>query len=283
MAATPESAEEWDEVRRGFSESIMIDTQITSLAQNLDGPDWPIKGEEETPANYIDLTRSEALELLALKGLSPDKLDLLVVILRETLAFDSPFGDMVEQNTVASARDNVLLRNMAKLGISENFPISLTALATDTREFCRLEQITTLGVFAVFAQSMAQNVIVGGDFRKLLNALSHVDDAALAELLPLRRGAQGGLHLVEALAQATRSADPGAHAKEAQSWFADEYAMLMREATSPSLLARHFVILGNPDLERKACALLSSPTQQTAPAAGIKRGFFGSLARLFKK
>ena len=41
-----------------------------------------------------------------------------------------------------------------------------------------------------------KNVIVGGDFRKLLNALSHVDEGALAEVLPFRRG-QKGLHLVE--------------------------------------------------------------------------------------
>ena len=52
---------------------------------------------------------------------------------------------------------------------------------------------------------MAQNVIVGGDFRKLLNALSHVDEQAIAEVLPFRRGATG-LHLIEALALAAELA-----------------------------------------------------------------------------
>ncbi len=34
---------DWDEVRTAFASSIMVDTQISSLAQNLDGPTWPVK------------------------------------------------------------------------------------------------------------------------------------------------------------------------------------------------------------------------------------------------
>src|SRR4051812_21619972 len=166
MTAPLDSAKEWDKVRKSFSESIMLDTQLTSLAQNLDGPDWPIKGKDETPAKYIDLKREEVIDLLGLKGMPAEKFDHLVAILRETLAFDSPFGEMAE----ASSRDNALLKNMARLGIPENFPISLTTINADTLKFCELEQITTLGAFAEFAQAMSQNVIVGGDFRKLLNA-----------------------------------------------------------------------------------------------------------------
>ena len=160
------TAKDWDEVRTAFASSIMVDTQVSSLAQNLDGPVWPVKSKDETPAKYIDLSFEEAVELLALKGQSADKLDLLISILKETLAFDDPFGDMVEQTEAASIRDNPLLKNMTRIGVPENFPIALTALGPDTVEFCKLEHLKTLGEFAVFAQGMSQNVIVGGDFRK---------------------------------------------------------------------------------------------------------------------
>ena len=141
---------DWNEVRTAFASSIMVDTQVSSLAQNLDGPVWPVKNKDETPSKYIDLTYDEAQELLALKGQSADKLDLLISILKETLAFDSPFGDRVEQTEAAAARDNPLLKNMARIGVPENFPISLTALSADTVEFCKLEKLKTLGEFAVF-------------------------------------------------------------------------------------------------------------------------------------
>jgi hypothetical protein len=278
MNAPLDAAKEWDKVRRSFADSIMVDTQLTSLAQNLDGLDWPIKGKDETPAKYIDLSRAEVIDLLALKGLSADKFDHLVSILRETLAFDSPFGEMAE----ASARDNALLRNMARLRIPEDFPISLTTMTPDTRKFCELEHITTLGAFAEFAQQMSQNVIVGGDFRKLLNALSHVDEAGLAEMLPLRPGGHG-IHLVEALAQATLTPDPAAHAAAARAWFPEEDAILVHDAASPGLLARHFVVLGNAELEQKAAALVAAEAAPEPARAPAKGGFFSSLARLFKK
>src|SRR3954468_15037202 len=110
------TATEWNEVRTAFASSIMVDTALSSLAQNLDGPDWPIKGKDETPAKYIDHNFEEVQELLQLKGQSPDRVDQLVSILKETLAFDSPFGEMVEQTASASARENPMLKNLAKLG-----------------------------------------------------------------------------------------------------------------------------------------------------------------------
>ena len=49
------TSKQWDEIRGSFATSIMVDTPIHSLAQNLEGPDWPIKDKRETPAGYIDL------------------------------------------------------------------------------------------------------------------------------------------------------------------------------------------------------------------------------------
>ncbi len=272
---------DWDDVRTAFASSIMVDTQISSLAQNLDGPTWPVKTKDETPAKYIDLSYGESLELLALKGQSADKLDLLITIMKETLAFDSPFGDMVEQTEAASIRDNPLLKNMARSVIPEDFPISLTALGADTIEFCKLESLKTLGEFAVFAQGMSQNVIIGGDFRKLLNALSNLDEATLAEILPFRRGAKG-LHLVEALGQATRMTNPMPKAKEASLWFAEEFAEVKKDFTDGTGVARQLGVLGNIVLEKKVSDLIR---QLIKPGSGgeVESGKPGFFKRFFKK
>lgn len=278
------TAKDWDEVRSAFAASIMVDTSINSLAQNLDGPEWPIKGKDETPAKYIDLSFNEVVEMLQLKGQKPERLDQLIGILKETLAFDSPFGDMVEQTTAASAKDNQLLKNLAKLGIPENFPITLSALEPGTLEFCKLEGRHTLGEFAVFAQSMSQNVIVGGDFKKLLNALSHVDEAAIAEVLPYRRG-QKGLHLVEALAHCSRAPDATTRAEIATTWFRDELSAIEKDVGAGGSLERHFVVLGNPELEKKALALIRPHLRVSGPAAAKpagekkKSGLFGWFSK----
>ncbi len=278
---------DWDEVRTSFASSIMVDTPISSLAQNLDGPTWPVKSKDETPAKYIDLSYGEAMELLALKGQTDDKLDLLISIMKETLAFDSPFGDMIEQTEAAAARENPLLKNMARIGIPEKFPISLTALGSDTIEFCKLEDLKTLGEFAVFAQEMSQNVIIGGDFRKLLNALSNLDEITLTEILPFRKGAKG-LHLVEALAQATRAPNPAARANEAALWFGDDFAQMKKDFADDASIARHLGVLGDVALEKKVADLIR---QLIKPGSGVgtaepvahKTGFFGGFRRIFKK
>jgi hypothetical protein len=274
------TAKDWDDVRSAFAASIMVDTSISSLAQNLDATDWPIKGKDETPSKYIDHSFDEVVELLQLKGQKPERLDQLIAILKETLAFDSPFGDMVEQTASASARENQLLKNMAKLGIPENFPIALTGLEPGTLEFCKLERLTTLGEFAVFAQNMSQNVIVGGDFRKLLNALSHVDEASLAQVLPFRRGGHG-LHLVEALGQAARAPDAKARTELALTWFRDELAAIEKQVVAGGSLERQFVVLGDPVIEQKAADLLRPHLRlPEKPEEKKKSGVFGWL---FKK
>lgn len=273
------TAKDWDEVRSAFATSIMVDTSLNSLAQNLDGPEWPIKGKDDTPAKYIDHSFEEVQELLQLKGQSPERIDQLIAILKETLAFDNPFGDMVEQTQATSGRDNVLVKNLAKLGIPENFPIELTALEPATLEFCKLENLSTLGEFAVFAQGMSQNVIVGGDFRKLLNALSHIDEGSLAESLPFRRGHKG-LHLVEAVAHAARMPDGQARTELATTWFRDEVAVIEKDVQSGGSLERHFATLGDPALEKRAIELLRPHLRIATPREEKKRsGWFGWLKR----
>lgn len=290
------NSKQWDEVRSAFSTSIMVDTPIASLAQNLEGPEWPIK--KETPAGYIDLTFAEAQELLASKGQPMERFDQLVDILKETLAFDNPFGDMVEQAAVASERDNPILKNMTRLEIPESFPIEFTFLQSATLDFCRLEKIGTLGQFAVFAQGLSQAVIVGGDFRGLLNALSHVDEPALTKYLPFRPGHKG-LHLIEAIAHVARQmpanertllltkptlVNPSVREEAARlsAYFASERAAIRAQLNQGTALSRLLVVVGDPAIEALVAALLAPHVKTDAPVAveTKKKGFF---SRLFKK
>lgn len=280
--ATKFTEKDWNEVRAAFSASIMINTGINSLAQNLDGPEWPIKSKDETPARYVELTFEELQEMLALKGF-PNHVDPLIHILKETLAFDAPFGDMVEQAQASAEKDNQLLKNMAKLGIPEEFPIAITALGTDTLEFCKLEKLTTLGGFAVFAQSMSQNVIVGGDFKKLLNALSHVDEKTIAEFLPYRLGSKG-LHLIECLTQASQKPDAAIRASVAVEWFKDDLAAIQRDVAAGNPLSRQLVVLGNPAREAAVAELLKPHVKASGPAkvekkSGLLGGLFGWIRK----
>jgi hypothetical protein len=277
---TKYSATDWDEIRSAFAASIMVNTPLSSLAQNLDGPDWPLRGKEETPAAYIDLSYDELIAMLAIKGMSAARADFLISLLKETLAFDNPFGEMAQQAEASALKDNQLLKNLARLGIPESFPIGLTALSPDTIEFCKLEHLATLGEFCIFAQGMSQNVIVGGDFRKLLNALSHVDEASLAESLPFRMGSRG-LHLAEALAQCSRATAPLARTARAIEWFQEEYAALQKELKAGGKVQRFLQVLGNPEAEKRAADVLAAYLNSGGTAGGKKSGLFGSLGRLF--
>ena len=285
------SPREWEVVRKAFHASIMVDTPLASLAENLNVPPWPLKGKDETPSKYIDFTYDELITMPGLAG-NPERVDLLVSILQETLAFDEPFGDMVTNDSLVDQRDNPILKNLGKLGIPEDFPVSLIALTPDTREFCTLENLTTIKSFAVFAQSISQNVVVGGDFRSLLNALSHVDEETLAQFLPFRPG-EKGLHLIEGLALAIRAfpdevlaalarrygaklgADDAAKAAKAPKqdvenaaeiltqhtasyieYFAQDFAKLQDQVNGGVPVARLAIVLKDPLVETIATGLL---------------------------
>lgn len=253
-------AQEWNRVRAAFAGSIMVDTPLASLAEDLDGPAWPVPGAAETPAAYIDYDYEEVLEILALKGQPAKLLPVLIGLLQETLAFDDPFGEMVDQSANQADRDNPIRRNLAKLGIPEDYPIALCTLEPSTQEFCRLEQLVTLGQFAIFAQGMARNVVMGGDFKALLNALSHVDEQVIARHLPYRPGTPG-LHLIEAVALAVRSAPAAAREDPADSvtvqarveglvnYFEADLAALRQRLAAGESWERVGAVLGDPKVE----------------------------------
>lgn len=191
------SKKDWDEVRKAFATSLMVDTKLTSMSQSLELGDWPIRGSGETPSKYIDFTWEELNELPGLAD-KPERIDLLIHILKETLSFDEPFGDMVSTVDAATAREDSLLRNLKALEIPTDYPIRYSGLSKDTRDFCAAEEIKTIGEFTRFSQHMAQNIIVGGDFRELLNAITTRDEVGIARFLPFRPYSRG-LHLPEAV------------------------------------------------------------------------------------
>lgn len=255
-AAAISVAREWDELRVAFASSLLVDTPLSSLAQNLDGRAWPFPGPDEKPSTYIDYNYGELLLELTERG-RPQAAPLLLQILRETLAFDQPFGEMVRQTALAAARENPLLRALGRLCIPEDFPLTLATLDATARELCQLEHIRTLGHFALFAQGLAQNGIVGGDFRALVNALAHTDEQALAAFIPFRPGALG-LHLAEALTLAARDPQPAERVAHTLAWFAAEFADWQRlSQLDARFLTRQFYAVRDPALERRIFDLLT--------------------------
>lgn len=239
---------DWEKVRRAFKKSIMVDTALSSLAQNLDGPDWPVAGADQTPSKYIDLSFDDLMETVEFRD-KPARMELLINILRETQAFDDPFGEMVSETADAADKDNPILKNMAKLGIPEDFPLALVALLPETRDYCNLEGLITLRDFALFAQNLSQTVVVSGDFRAFLNALSHIDEATLTLYMPFRPGAKG-LHLLEGVALTVR-----AQSDEVQAALAQRFGA--RLGTSDMEAAAHASTLETAAIEQML-------TQQTA-------------------
>jgi hypothetical protein len=188
---------EWDEIRKKFRHSIMADTSLVSLAQNLDTKEWPHTGEDERPSKYIDFTYDELMMMPEIAGKEANAQH-LIGILKETLAFDDPFGDMVAQVEETSAKENPILKTLARLGIPENFPMLLANFSEGTRMVCASEGVKTIGEFANLGQQMSTRVVLGGDFRTALNALTHGDEEGIGHFLPYRKGSSG-LHLAEAI------------------------------------------------------------------------------------
>jgi hypothetical protein len=280
-----------------FHGSPLVDAPLSALAQNIDGCAWPVDDAEEKPAAYIDLPYGEALARLRLLDLAPARLDTLADILRGTLAFDASFGAMAEVASGAEAASDPLGRKLARLGIPADFPIALCNLPPGTLHFCEGEDIHTLGAFLDFSRGASRAVIIGGEFRDLLNAVGHGDEETLARHLPYRPHARG-LHLIEALghlvrpldiearialARAPASADPALRARATRlaEYFSDQYDRLRTAAAEGVPLARLVVSLDDLSLESAVAGLLrlyvepapSAPDTAPAPARNSGRGW----------
>jgi hypothetical protein len=316
------SSTEWDEIRKKFRHSIMADTSLVSLAQNLDTKEWPHTADDEKPGKYIDFTYDELLMMPEIAGKS-DRADHLIGILKETLAFDDPFGDMVAQVEVTAAKENPILKVLARLAIPDDFPLMLANFSEGTRTVCTGEGIKTIGAFANLGQQMSTRVVLGGDFRTALNALTHGDEEGIAKFLPYRKGATG-LHLAEAIgivAAGLPRADQlslakfygaklsGADAGSAKTltreqaekqegmmratvaaafeWFKDEKAGLIKQLGEGGSYERYFMVINDPAREaiaaRMASAVLKVESKTPEDTAPAAGKKGGFLSRLFGK
>lgn len=293
---------EWDEIRKKFRHSIMADTSLTSLAQNLDTKEWPHAGDEEKPSKYIEFGYDELMMMPEIAG-NADKADHLIGILKETLAFDDPFGDMVAQVEETAAKDNPILKTLARLNIPATYPLALANFTEGTRIVCASEGVKTIGEFANLGQQMATRVVLGGDFRNALNALTHGDEEGIGLFLPFRKGATG-LHLAEAIglmvaglprpeqlalakaygAKLNPADIAGAKAltkeqqekieaglrvtlKAALEWFNDQKEALTKQIEGGSSYVRYFMVINDPAREAIAVKLTADILKVSAKAA----------------
>ena len=190
------SAEEWEHIRQRFFNSILNDTEVAKLGQNV-GISWPFKGKGETPSKYIEYDLEELGSVPGLIG-KKSRIKTLMDILRETLAFDDPFSDMVDTVESEGEEDVTFERILAKLEIPKNYPADFVHFEAGTKELLATEDVNTLIDVIHFAQKIAQNVVVGGDLKTFLNGLAHKDEHGITKHLPYRRGVRG-LHLPEAI------------------------------------------------------------------------------------
>ncbi len=307
--------DEWDQLRAAFQNSLMRDTSLAALAENIDGCVWPIRAPDENPAVYLGLDHAQVLARLQTRAQAPAVLDTLATILRGTLAFDESFGEMVEISGKAEASQDPVPRNLERLGIPADFPIALCHFSPGTVEFCQRENLVVIADFLAFSRSISRSVIVGGEFRDLLNAFSHVDESTIARFLPYRPKT-GGLHLLEGLALIARDLtseqgrrvarvaeylSPQDHARGEQlaaHFSAQVRDMDLRHADGTPL-ARLVAPLDDPGIEPivasmlrlyvKSAARAEEPAPESAPAAAPitptapatppppKRGFFQRL------
>jgi hypothetical protein len=156
-----------------------------------------------------------------------------------------------------------------------------------------MEKVDTLGQFVGFAGRLSQSVIVGGDFRELLNALSHKDEETLARFLPFRPGAKG-LHLLEALALEARLLDPAARAAVAVdplsapaairarvsrsvAWFPAELDALRAAFSAGTPVAQLVASLSDTALQPAVAGLLQPHLPPPTPPAPKRRSFWSRL------
>ncbi|MFO8026372.1 MAG: hypothetical protein R6U56_01755 [Opitutales bacterium] len=190
------SADEWDYMRKRFYNSILNETEVAKLGQNV-GISWPFKGSDETPAKYIDYDFEELQSVPGMVG-RKSRIKTLMDILRETMAFDDPFGDMVESVENESQEDDTFHHILNKMEIPVDYPAEFLHFSKETEDLLKDEEVDTLMECVRFGQNIARSAVIGGELKSFLNSLAHKDEQTLAKHMPYRRGRRG-LHLPEAI------------------------------------------------------------------------------------
>jgi hypothetical protein len=220
-------------------------------------------------------------------------------LLESITTSNDPFGDMVDQVEASSQRDDNVLKNLERLEIPEDFPIIISRVSSATKQLCADEEIKTLSEFIGFSQNMAQNVIVGGDFRNLLNCIAHIDEEGLATFLPFRIGKKG-IYLPEAIGHLvdTLEIEDNMNFEEELTeenaelitanmnalfhWFTEEKGELNNIMVENGDLSRYLLVLNDPAKEKKAATLITLYFQPEKVLPG-RKGLWGSISSLWKK
>jgi hypothetical protein len=310
----PYSAEEWDSLRKRFEGSALNDTEIAILGQNA-GYSWPFRGSDETPLKYIGFTFEE---LDSVPGLvrKKSRVRRLMDILRETLAFDDPFSDLVDSVELDGLEDHTFERILIKYNISPEYPAELVNFTETTFVLLKEYAPVTLLDIIRFIQRMPQNSREGEELRAFLNCIALMDESGMARYLPYRRGDRGlylpeeigliaqnlsepvqlalvqqsGTELTEAestILETGMGLESKAELKEAVetmakacAWFVEEAAFLKSVFTGETDPHRYFIPIQNPDVERIAVALARVHFGYSEKDRG---GLIGRISGMFKR
>ena len=228
---------------------------------------------------------------------------------------------MVTQVEETSAKENPILKTLSRLSIPAAYPLALANFSEGTRIVCASEGVKTIGEFANLGQQMSTRVVLGGDFRSALNALTHGDEEGIGQFLPYRKGSTG-LHLAEAIGliaaglpradQLTLAKSYGAKLSAADApvatkpltkeqvekleapmratvaaafeWFKDEKEALLKHIAEGGTYERYFVKLNDVAREAIAARLTSTALKSLATgkaAEPTEQKKTGFLGRLF--
>ena len=308
------SAEEWEHLRDRFSESILKTTEIAELGRNV-GISWPFKGSGETPEKYIKFDFEELQNVPGLIGKKKRVKDLMDV-LREILAFDDPFSDMMDTVEEKNSHDQIYERVLKKLKIPEGYPVKFMFFSSETKDSLHKNNVKTLIEAINFGKRTTLNATDNNDLHSLINGLSLINEATIIKHLPFRVG-QLGLHLPEAIGLLVRiletplrielidqagipltdsetlikneiaqgSLEPelkivSMRFNELCSWFDDQTTEL-RElySVSPKSIERYFLPINNPEIERVAIALFVT---HFGSSNKTQKGIFKKFSNFFR-
>ncbi len=300
------TSEDWSQLRAHFMSSMLMDTHLHKLAQNI-GLSWPLRESGETPSKYLDYSFEELPTAPGLDG-QPQRLTLLLDILKETAAFDQPFQGMVETAPPPAKKKETTVQLLKRNDIPPGYPVKFTGLSLATKDLCAAEGSVTLSDAIHFLQNLAQTVLVNGEVKQFLNALTHADTSALTRFLPIRAGSKG-LHFAEAIALLIRSLPSGDYRLLATAhhgartgpapdcerieealcreiehlfpWFHEEKSALAVLARSGEPIDRFFLHLNDPECEAIAkvltLRLFPRPVEEARP-----KSFMGKMSAFFR-
>ncbi len=307
------SSDAWERLRERFEGSEMSDMELHILGQNA-GKSWPFKGPDETPAKYLEYDFDDLGSVPGLVG-KKRRVQILMDILTETLAFDDPFADMADKVEADGEHDVTYERVMVRFEIPEAYPAKFIALDSEASGLLKQQGCETLGEVITYAANLPYDSIGAEDLKSFLNLLGHKDELGIGRYIPYRRG-KPGLHLAEAvgliaanlpenlqlelLSQTGVDLKPDEAAKlEAAStltlegqlktaleqidaiaeWFATEAAELQQLIEEGGSYERYFITINDARTERIALALariqFGDPTKERTGLMAKLGGIFG--------